>query len=133
MEIAIVKFFQDLANGFFDAFFWFITKLGEETVFLMVLAFVYVCYSKKFAVKLSMYYLVSVGFNSVMKLIVRRPRPYIASSEIVDRLHTNGYSFPSGHSAVSLSFYGFIGYLVYKSNLVKWKKVLFICLLFMLC
>ncbi len=98
MEIQIVKFFQGLANGFNDVFFWIITKMGEETFFLLMLGIVYLCYSDKFALKLTFYYLISVAFNNIIKRICKRPRPYIASSEVADRLHANGYSFPSGHT-----------------------------------
>lgn len=98
MEINIVKFIQNLSNKFLDAFFWIITKLGEETVFFFVLALIYICYSKKFAIKFSFYYLISVAFNNIIKLIVRRPRPHIASTEISNRLSAEGYSFPSGHT-----------------------------------
>ena len=98
MEIQIVKFFQSLSNKFTDVFFWLITKLGEETVFLCVLAIIYLCYSNKFAIKFTAYYLSSVAINNVFKLICKRPRPYVASSEVVDRLHAGGYSFPSGHT-----------------------------------
>lgn len=98
MEVQIVKFFQGLSSNFADAIFWLITKMGEETFFLCVLAVVYLCYSDKFALKLSFYYLISVGFNNLIKLICKRPRPYVASTEITDRLHAGGYSFPSGHT-----------------------------------
>lgn len=98
MEIGIVKYFQSIANGFFDAFFWLITKMGEETFFLFLLAIIYICYSKIFAIKFSLFYLISVGINNVIKLIIRRPRPYVVSTEISDKLHASGYSFPSGHT-----------------------------------
>jgi len=98
MEIAIVEFFQSFACGFLDVFFWLITKLGEETVFFFVLTIAYLCYSKKFAIKISFYYLSSVAFNNLLKLIVKRPRPYVQSSKISNRLNADGYSFPSGHT-----------------------------------
>ena len=98
MEVQIVKFFQSLANGFNDGFFWLVTKMGEETFFLLMLGIVYLCYSDKYALKLTFYYLASVAFNNIIKLVCKRPRPYVASSEVVDRLHASGYSFPSGHT-----------------------------------
>lgn len=98
MEIAIVEFFQSFACGFLDVFFWLITKLGEETMFFFVLTVAYLCYSKKFAIKISFYYLSSVAFNNLLKLIVKRPRPYVESTTISNRLNADGYSFPSGHT-----------------------------------
>ena len=98
MEVEIVKFFQNLANSFFDIFFWLITKMGEETFFLFVFAGIYLCYDKFFAVKYTFYYLMSVGVNTLVKGIVKRTRPYVASTEIENRLPASNYSFPSGHS-----------------------------------
>ena len=98
MEINIVKWVQSLACGFLDSFLWIITKMGEETFFLLVLLGIYLLYDKRFAFKYSMIYLFSVGVNFVIKNIIKRPRPHIASSEIMNKLPASGYSFPSGHS-----------------------------------
>ena len=48
------------------------------------------------------------GLNIVLKQIVQRPRP--TEYRIVNE---TGYSFPSGHSMVSMAFYGFLIYLIY--------------------
>lgn len=123
MEINIIKAFQSIANSFLDVVFWLITKMGEEIFFLLVFVGIYLLYSKKFAFKFTIYYLISVGVNAVIKLIIRRPRPYVSSSEVVDRLHASEYSFPSGHSQ---------GYFVEattsmqevgKSSSKKWLKI----------
>ncbi len=98
MEINIVKCVQSLACGFLDSFLWIITKMGEETFFLLVLLGIYLLYDKRFAFKYSMIYLSSVGVNFVAKNIIKRPRPHISSNEIVNKLPASGYSFPSGHS-----------------------------------
>jgi len=98
MEIGIVKFVQSIANSFFDVFFLLITKMGEETFFLLLLAMVYLCYSKSFAFKMTAYYVISFGVNNFVKAIFQRPRPYVASSEVLNRLEAGGFSFPSGHT-----------------------------------
>lgn len=98
MEIEIIKFFQNMASSLLDSFFWVVTKLGEETVFLIILTCIYLCYDKFFAVKYMFYYLISVGVNTVVKAVVERPRPYNVSNEVKNRLPASNYSFPSGHS-----------------------------------
>ncbi len=98
MEIGIVKTVQGIANNFLDRVFWLITKMGEEIFFLLVFAGIYLLYSKKFAFKYTIFYLISVGINAAIKNIIRRPRPYVASSEVINRLPASSYSFPSGHS-----------------------------------
>jgi undecaprenyl-diphosphatase len=39
-----------------------------------------------------------VAFNNLFKICARRPRPYVYSSEVLNRLPAGGYSFPSGHT-----------------------------------
>lgn len=62
--------------------------------------------------------------NQFCKHLFLRNRP-IDINLIVEK----GYSFPSGHSMVSLAFYGLFIYIVYKSNLNKFVKFLLIMLL----
>ncbi len=98
MEGNIVVAIQSLTNPFFDAIFWCFTKLGEETIFLLVLMGIYLLYSKNFALRYVFVYILSVGLNTFVKLVVHRPRPYIYNNLISDRMTASGYSFPSGHT-----------------------------------
>lgn len=62
------------------------------------------------------------GLNVLLKNIVERPRP-----TEYRMIHETGYSFPSGHSMVSMAFYGFLIYLIYhyvKNNKLKWVLIL---------
>lgn len=129
MEINIIKAFQSIANSFLDVVFWIITKMGEEIFFLLLFAGIYLLYSKKFSFKFTLYYLTSVAVNAVIKLIIRRPRPYVASSEVVDRLHASEYSFPSGHSQGYFVEATVITQEVGKSNTKKWLKITTLCVL----
>lgn len=45
----------------------------------------------------------------------------------INIISETGYSFPSGHSLTAMAFYGFIIYLIYKSN-IKNKKIYIILL-----
>ena len=65
--------------------------------------------------------------NQAIKHIVRRPRP-----NVLRLVEEDGYSFPSGHSMVSMAFYGIIIYLVYKNVSNKYLKWLLIALLSLL-
>lgn len=58
------------------------------------------------------------GLNIALKQIVQRPRP--TEYRIVNE---TGYSFPSGHSMVSMAFYGFLIYLIYKYVKNKYLKI----------
>ena len=65
--------------------------------------------------------------NWVLKIIVQRPRPN--EFRLIDE---SGYSFPSGHSMVSMAFYGFIMYLIYKkveNKYLRWGLIAFLGIL----
>ena len=65
--------------------------------------------------------------NQVLKFIVQRPRP--TDFKLIDE---SGYSFPSGHAMISVAFYGYLIYLIYKYIKNKIIKFLLISLLVIL-
>ena len=65
--------------------------------------------------------------NQIIKFIMQRPRP--TEFRIIEE---TGYSFPSGHSMVSLAFYGYLIYLIYKyikNKYVKWTLITILSIL----
>ena len=67
--------------------------------------------------------------NQIIKFIMQRPRP--TEFRIIEE---TGYSFPSGHSMVSLAFYGYLIYLIYKYiNNKHLKRTLIIILSILIC
>lgn len=65
--------------------------------------------------------------NFLLKNILQRPRP--TEYRLIDE---NGYSFPSGHSMVSMAFYGFLIYLIYqniKNKKIKWTLICILSIL----
>lgn len=67
--------------------------------------------------------------NQIIKFIMQRPRP--TEFRIIEE---TGYSFPSGHSMVSLAFYGYLIYLIYKYISNKHlKRALIIILSILIC
>src|SRR5699024_8444544 len=59
--------------------------------------------------------------TSVLKEFFKRDRPSINA-----QYDGTGFSFPSGHSTGSVAFYGFILYLLWRSNIKQWLKWLLI-------
>lgn len=62
--------------------------------------------------------------NIILKNILQRTRP-IEYSIIPE----TGYSFPSGHSMISMAFYGYLIYLVYKNVKNKYQKIFLMSIL----
>ena len=74
--------------------------------------------------------LVIAILNFVLKLIWMRPRP-----ELDMLIYEDGFSFPSGHSMVSMAFYGYLIYLIYTyvdNRKVKWPLLIFLMLIILL-
>ena len=97
MEEKIIIWLQSFSNNFYDIFFqsvsYLVSWVGAIFVFLSILIFI----NKKYALCMGLGYVISVGINYIIKVIVARPRPYVANSEIINKLTTVGESFPSGH------------------------------------
>lgn len=103
-----------------------ITELGGVafTVLAGVLIFMF-CKKNRWFITIDLVGVTLV--NQVIKHIIRRPRP-----NVLRLVEESGYSFPSGHSMVSMAFYGIIIYLVYKNVSNKYLKWLLITLLSLL-
>ena len=113
---------QEIRNPAMDAVLQLITRLGEETVFMVVAIVVFWCISKKGG-----YYLLSVGFlgtvaNQWLKIVFRIPRPWVLDPnfQIVEsaREAATGYSFPSGHTQSAVGTFGGVA----RMTKVKWLR-----------
>lgn len=62
--------------------------------------------------------LLSIIFNNIFKFLFKRPRP-----NILVLIHESGYSYPSGHTMISILFYGTLIMLINQSNL-KYKNII---------
>ena len=78
--------------------------------------------NKKTGFYIALNVLLCLLLNQAMKFIFARERPVD-----INLISEKGYSFPSGHSMVSLAFYGFIAYIIVHSKISTKNKVL-ICI-----
>ena len=68
-------------------------------------------------------------FNDLLKHIFVRSRP----DSINWLVNESGYSFPSGHSMVSMAYYGYLIYLLYLSkNKYKWLLITMLSIIILL-
>ena len=108
-----------------------ITKLGGA-VFLIALSIILLIVLKNKIMGLCIWANLGVStiLNQLLKHIFQRPRP--TEYRIINE---TGYSFPSGHSMVSMAFYGFLIYLIYKNvknKYLKWGLIVLLSLLILL-
>jgi len=106
----------------------FITNFGGA-IFLITLTVILFILIKNKKIGLSIFsnLVIITVLNQLLKRILQRPRP--AEFRIIEE---TGYSFPSGHSMVSMAFYGYLIYLIYKyvkNKYVKWGEIVLLSIL----
>ena len=102
-----------------------ITNLGSAFALIVITLLIILFFkNKKYGILTGINLLVVFLFNLVLKFIFARPRPID-----INLIEESGYSFPSAHAMVSTAFYGFIIYLILKSNLSKLNKTIYSVLL----
>lgn len=120
-EIAIIKWLQSIRNPFFDSMFEFFTLFGEELIVIAILGGVYWVINKRSGERLGITVFISLGLNSLLKLLIMRPRPFVNNDTIVNlRPETSGgYSMPSGHTqSASTVFFGLYQFFKKRTLLV---------------
>jgi len=106
----------------------FITNFGGA-IFLSIatIALLLLIKNKKIGLSIFSNIVIITILNQLLKRILRRPRP--TEFRIVEE---TGYSFPSGHSMVSMAFYGYLIYLIYryiKNKYIKWLLIVLLSIL----
>ena len=105
-------FLEDLRAPWLTEILLLITRLGEETAFLVIALIVFWCVDKYKG-----YYTLGVGLagtliNQFLKITCRVPRPWMLDENfsIVEsaREAASGYSFPSGHTQTAVGTFGAI-------------------------
>lgn len=110
----------------------FITNFGGAIFIAVVAIFLAIIIkNKKIAISILANLVIITGLNQLLKRILQRARP--TEYRIIQE---TGYSFPSGHSMISMAFYGYLIYLIYKhvkNKYIKWISIsllsILICLI----
>ena len=106
----LLYWFETIRTPALDAAMSLVTRLGEETFFMVAALFVFWCVDKRRG-----YYLLAVGFtgtliNQWLKIVCRVPRPWVRDPHFTlvesARDGAAGYSFPSGHTQSAVGVFG---------------------------
>lgn len=153
VAICAVTFWEILENifqneiGYFDSMIYsfvskyitstttailkFITNLGSAFIVISVaICMLIFIKNKKYGIYASMNFIIIAAINQALKYVIQRPRP--TEFRIIDE---SGYSFPSGHSMVSMAFYGLLIYFAYKkiqNKYLKWTVCVGLAILILL-
>lgn len=133
MELKIDNFGYNVVSKYLIAdnrtsFVKIITNLGSSLclIILTVLSFV-VFRNKKVGLSVTINLITITILNLLLKNIIGRERPNINML-----IEETGYSFPSGHSMISMAFYGYFIYLIYryvKNRTLKWVLIVMLGIL----
>ena len=100
-------------------FFKLITHLGDAYFIIgisILISIIIKDYKKSISIFLNL--ILAFLLNQGLKQIFKIPRP---NNNIIS---VSGYSFPSGHAMVSLAFYGFLIYLIFKITKNKKTRII---------
>lgn len=103
-------------------FFRIITVLSDKLAIISILAICFIAFKNKwYPMLLTLNAVGIIVLNQIAKIIFSRPRPLG-----INLINVVGYSFPSGHSMVSFTLYGYMIYLIYKNVKNIYIKLLII-------
>ena len=126
-DSSIYNFLINLRSKPMDTFMKTITKFGNTMSVIIILAILVFILKKDDGYLVVMNTVCVVSANQILKHIIRRPRP-----DHLRLVKEKGFSFPSGHSMVSIALYGILIYIVNKNIKNKTLKIILISLLSLL-
>ena len=116
-----------LRNNFLDLFFKTITLCANTIPIICIVIILLLIVKDKYRYVLGITTITTLLSNQLIKHIIMRPRP-----DHLRLIKQNGYSYPSGHSMISIAVYGFLIYYVYHKVKNKALKIALIILLSLL-
>ncbi len=129
-EITLITWMQQSLGSIGQVLSKVFSFIGGETFTLLVLLVMLFCWSKEGGKRCGLAVLAATAWYPMVKNIVLRVRPYMAHPEVemleipeadADPMDIvqQGYSFPSGHSAMSAAIYGSVA----RETKKKWARI----------
>lgn len=103
--LQVVRSIQRIFGSGFIVPMKIITFLGSEAFILATLPFLYWCVDRKKGARISLVIVFSAFLNLWVKMLFAAPRPYNLDPSVGLAEETTS-GFPSGHSQISLTFWG---------------------------
>lgn len=116
------EFVSQYVSGIHTKIMWYITLLGTHEFLipaniLLILYFLFIKKHKWYSIKIPVVAISSLLLMSGLKLGFHRARPLEPLL-----FEAAGYSFPSGHALMSVTFYGLVIYMIWQNIKTRWKK-----------
>lgn len=122
LGVTLQHFIQSFSSPIPNLFFIIITNFGDVPFYLVALAIIYWLISKKTGAHLAAALIIFGYFTEVIKGYVGWIRPYLAEPSQVKLIGPapKGYSFPSGHSQSTGTFWPVLNSLYPEKNIRKY-------------
>lgn len=129
---AVFSFLDSFISDSNSKLMLFFTFLGTHRFLIpanlaLIAFFLFIKKHRWYSIKIPAIALSSLGLMFGLKNLFGRQRP-----DVPLIFKADGLSFPSGHALFSITFYGLLIYLIYKSTWQKWIKWTLIVLLVIL-
>jgi undecaprenyl-diphosphatase len=95
-----IESIQQTQIPFFTPFFRVFTFLGSEIFYLIFFPSLLWCVNYQLGIRIGLLFLVSVYFNSLLKILFQQPRPFEFFPSL-QLTYAEGFGFPSGHAQSS--------------------------------
>ena len=106
LQLEILMFFQSIRSQLLNAIFLLFTVSTEVPVIIVISAAMYWCFNKRIGQRLLFSLISNFVINTGIKEFVKAPRPIGTSGLESMRVSTaTGFSFPSGHTQSTTSFW----------------------------
>jgi membrane-associated phospholipid phosphatase len=109
MQVEVLLWIQSYANPFLDLLMILLSFIGDEEFYMVVVPVIFLGVHKQIGFRLGVVLTCSTFANETMKWFFHTPRPI--GVEGIRNLYVDsapGYSFPSGHSQASATFWGYL-------------------------
>lgn len=121
-DAAVYNFIIQFKSDFLTKIMIFISFLCSFWFLLLIsVIFMLACKKKKMVFYIVLNLLLCFLLNQTMKFTFLRNRPLD-----INLIIENGYSFPSGHSMLSLAFYGLFIYLIWHLKKTRFEKLILV-------
>ncbi|WP_249710808.1 phosphatase PAP2 family protein [Bacillus cereus] len=107
IDMLLLEWMTSFEGSVLTTFFKLVSSLANETLYLVIISFLYWCVSKRKAFHMIVMLCFSGYIGIMVKEFMKIPRPYTYDGiEALYEKSAAGYSFPSTHVQLSTTFWG---------------------------
>lgn len=120
LGLEMVLWLQSLRNSALEVLVTILDYMGEELLYIALIALVYWAFSKKLGTRLVFILLIASFLTAFAKDTFATERPYEVSALVNETVQEESYGIPSGHALISLAVWAYLAYALKR----RWLWVL---------